>query len=115
MAVGGLMARIRYWDNRLAGWMMRHFYILFFEIILVAIFVVFFIITVNVINIGADTVKTSTSEKLLLMQSFNSLLITLLFLLNSFWMLYVFNGILRIRAVLKEIGFSLTTKRRNES
>ena len=109
------MAQIRYWDNRSAKWMMRHFYILFFEIFLVVIFFAFFVNVIQVININADISKSSIVERLMMSQSVSTLIIVLLLLLNSFWMLYMFSSILRLRGILREMNFNLNKRTRNSS
>jgi len=106
MAFSDFMAKVRYLDSRSAKWMMRHFYILFFEFFLVAIFFFFFANTLHVINLGTDIDPNSILERLLLTQSVNGLIIVILLLLNSFWMLYMFNSIIRYRSILKEISFN---------
>ena len=110
MFFNNLMAKVRYWDNRMAKWMIRHFYILFFEVFLVFIFVGLFVVTIKVLDASTD-VKDGVIEKLLLSQSFTGILITVLLLLNSFWMLYIFNEIIRTRSTLKEIGFHLSKRK----
>ena len=112
MSFNDAMMKIRYWDNKLAKWMIRHFYILFFEILLVFVFIALFVITIKVIDISTDIPHDNLAAHLLSLQSTNQILVTLLLLLNSFWMLYVFSGIIRIRSILKEISFNLN-KRRN--
>ena len=107
MAFSDFMAKVREWDNRSAKWIMRHFYILFFEIFLVLIFLGLFINTIQVINISDSVSPNDISERLLLSQSVNGLIIVLLLLLNSFWMLYMFNSIIRFRSLLKEINYNL--------
>src|SRR3989338_8816321 len=102
MAFNEFMARVRYWDNRTAKWMIRHFYLLFFEAVLVYIFVGIFVLTIKTID-ASTAVGNSVLEKLLLTQSFGVILIAFLLLLNSFWMLYIFNEILRTRSILKDI------------
>ena len=104
------MAKVRYWDNRAAKWMIRHFYLLFFEVFLVFIFVGLFVITIKIIDVSAD-IKGGIVERLLFWQTATTILITVLFLLNSFWMLYIFNEIIRTRSTLKEISFNLTKRR----
>lgn len=100
-----LMSKIRHWDNLCARWMMRHFYILFFEIVLVIIFFIFFFNTIRSIDVSTQVAKDNIIEQILMQQTTNSHLIIVLMLLNSFWMLYVFNEISRIRLLLKEINF----------
>jgi len=104
------MARVRYWDNRMAKWMIRHFYLLFFEIILVLVFVGLFVITIHVIDVNS-AIQNQPLERLLFLGTVVSILITLLLLLNSFWMLYIFNEMIRTRSTLKEISFNLTRRR----
>lgn len=90
--------------------MIRHFYILFFEVILVLIFVGLFVITIKVIDASA-IVNNDIIQRLLLFQAFNAILITVLLLLNSFWMLYIFNELIRTRSTLKEISFHLSKRK----
>ena len=110
MLFNDLMAKVRYWDNRMAKWMIRHFYLLFFEIFLVFIFVGLFVITLKIIDASA-LISKNMIERLLLLQSIISVIVTLLLLLNSFWMLYIFNEIIRTRSTLKEINFNLTKRK----
>ena len=104
------MNKVRQWDNRTAQWVVRHFYILFFEIILVAIFIGMFANAIKLIDIGMDIHKNDIIERLLLNQSVNTLLITVLLLFNSFWLLYIFSGMLRLRNLLKNIDFNLSRR-----
>ena len=104
------MARVRYWDNRMAKWMIRHFYLLFFEIILVLAFVGLFVITIQAIDVHAE-MNNTPSERLLFLETVIFILISLLLLFNSFWMLYIFNEMIRMRSTLKEISFNLTRRR----
>ena len=110
MLFNDLMAKVRYWDNKMAKWMIRHFYILFFEVFLVLVFVGAFVITIKVLDTSAE-VRNNTIEKFLMFQSLNAILITVLLLLNSFWMLYIFNEIIRTRSTLKEISFHLSKRK----
>ena len=111
MSFNDFMNKVRHWDNRTAQWVVRHFYILFFEIILVAVFIGVFMNTIKIIDIGTDIRKNDIVERLLMSQSVNTLLITILLLFNSFWLLYIFSGLLRIRNLLKNIDFSLSRRR----
>ena len=115
MGFGDFMVKVRELDNRSAKWIMRHFYILFFEIFLVLIFLGLFINTLQVINISDKVSPADVSERLLLSQSVNGLIIVLLMLLNSFWMLYIFNSMIRFRSLLKEINFNLRKRREAHS
>jgi len=110
MSFGNFMNKVRQWDNRSNQWFVRHFYVLFFEIILVMTFVFFFTLIIKTINIASDTANPTTIEKLLLNQNYLGLLIVFLILINSFWMLFMFSGMLKIRAILKNIDFSLSRR-----
>ena len=105
------MNKVRQWDNRSAQWMMKHFYMLFFEFILVGVFVFFFMNTFKVIDASDQISKFDPVSNLLLAQTTNTSLIVILLLFNSFWMLYIFNSILRLRGVLKNIEYNLSRKR----
>ena len=112
MGLNDFMAKVRYWDNRSAKWMMRHFYILFFEIFLVSIFVWGFINNLRLIDVGSAIAPSNLIERLLLTQTINGVIALLLLLLNSFWMLFIFGNMIRFRSLLKEISFHLS-KRKN--
>lgn len=107
------MNKVRYWDNLCSRWMMRHFYILFFEAVLVAIFFVFFFLTLQSLDLSASIAADNITQQLAWQQLINSRIIVILLLLNSFWMLYVFNGMSRIRIILREISFHLTRGRKS--
>ena len=109
------MNRIRQWDNKSAQWITRHFYILFFEIILVAIFLVAFANSLKIIDVKVDMGPGSIIERLLMAQSVNTLLIVVLLLFNSFWILYIFSSLLRLRSVLKNIDFNLSRRNHGQS
>ena len=101
--------KIRYFDSLIAKWLMRHFYFMFFQIILVVIFLFWFVNLFNVI----DTTQTLSKDNVLLerilkTQAVNSTIAVSLILLNSFWMLYIFNVIQRMHNFLKDISFSLS-------
>ncbi len=110
MGFNDFMNKVRQWDNRSAQWIVRHFYILFFEIILVVIFVATFMNALKIIDVGIDIQKGTLLERLLMTQSINTLLIVILLLFNSFWMLYIFGSLLRLRSLLKNIDFNLSRR-----
>ena len=110
MSFSDFMNKIRQWDNRTAQWVVRHFYILFFEFILAGIFIGMFVNALKLVDIGLDIQKKDIIERLLLNQSVNTLLITILLLFNSFWLLYIFSGLLRVRNLLKNIDFNLSRR-----
>jgi len=105
------MSKVRYWDNQSMKWMMRNFYILFFEIVLVVVFVFFFVNVLKVIDLSIDVPREKTLEQLLLSQSINTLIIVFLLLMNSFWMLYIFGSIIRMRTSLRDLNYQLTRRR----
>ncbi len=106
MAYSDFMKKVRYWDNLTAKWILRHFYLMFFQIILVLVFVGWFINTLHVIDISFESNKHDILERLLLTQSINTTIIVLLTILNSFWLLYLFSGIQRLRSILKDISYN---------
>jgi hypothetical protein len=110
MAFNDFMNKIRQWDNRSAQWMMKHFYMLFFEFILVGVFVFFFMNSFKIID-ASDHLPNDAAASLMLAQTINTSLIVILLLFNSFWMLYIFNSILRLRGVLKNIDYNLSRRR----
>lgn len=107
MSFNDFMIKIRQWDNRSARWMMRHFYIIFFEFVLVIIFFIFFFNIFRSIDIASQVSREDLPAQLLVQQDTNTKIIIVLLLLNSFWMLYIFNGMQRIRSILKEISYNL--------
>ena len=116
MTLKNFMNKIRYWDNLTAKWLMRHFYFMFFQIALFIIFLFWFVNMFNVIDVNYQTSKSSVLERAIMTQSVNSTIMVLLLLLNSFWMLYIFNGIQRITNLLKDINYNIhriITKNKN--
>ncbi len=111
MSFQDFMVKVRQWDNACARWMLRHFYILFFEFVLVIIFFLFLFNTLKTLDISSNIGSRNIVEKLLFQQSIHTLMIIFLLLLNSFWMLYVFNELTRLRAVLKDISFGLSRRK----
>ena len=112
MSFEDFMAKVRHLDNRCARWMMRHFYILFFEFVLVVIFFIFFYNIFRVIDLSAQTSSDNLLEQLLAQQATNTLIITMLLILNSFWMLFIFNGMNRLTILLREITYNLSRRNR---
>ena len=111
MAFQDFMNKVRQLDNRLAHWITRHFYILFFEFILVGIFIAVFVNALKIIDVNFDLAKNNIIERLMLAQTYNTLFIVILLLFNSFWMLYIFNSILRLRGLLKNMDYNLSRRR----
>jgi hypothetical protein len=67
-----------------------------------------------VINLGVDTPKDNLIGRLLLTQSVNTLIIALLLILNSFWTLYIFNNLTRLRSLMKEMNYHMSKFFRKE-
>ena len=111
MSFNEFMSKVRYWDNQSVKWIMKHFYILFFEIVLVVIFLGFFVCSLKVIDLSVRISKDNVVENLVLAQTISLLILVFLILMNSFWMLYMFNGIIRIRTTLRDISFNLNRRR----
>ena len=111
MAFKDFMNKIRYLDNLAAKWLMRHFYFMFFQIVLFGIFLFWFVNMFNVIDISYQISKASALERAAMTQSVNTTIITLLLLLNSFWMLYIFNGIQRLVNLLKDVSYNINRLR----
>lgn len=111
MAFDDFMQKVRYWDNLVAKWVMRHLYFVFFQIILVIIFIVWFNNTLHVLANIADannqSARPSITENLLISQSINITLLSFLLILNAFWVLFIFNGMQRILYTLKDMSYSL--------
>ena len=111
MAFKDLMNSIRYWDNLTAKWLMRHFYFTFFQIVLVVVFVFWFINLFNILDTNSlPPTQTTLSERILIAQSNNITIIVFLLLLNSFWMLFIFNALQRLLNVLKDVSFNLSRR-----
>ena len=111
MAYKNFMNKIRYWDNLTAKWLMRHFYFMFFQITLFVIFLFWFVNMFNVIDTTYQVEANSTLERAIATQSVNATIIVLLLLLNSFWMLYIFNGMQRMTNILKDISYNISRLR----
>jgi hypothetical protein len=104
------MNKIRQWDNRSQLWFSKNFSMLLFEIILVAIFVIFLNNTIDIIGLSTAVPKGNLLDKILLAQSGLILLVVVLMLFNAFIMLFIFNSMLRLRSILKNIDFNLSRR-----
>jgi magnesium-transporting ATPase (P-type) len=113
MAYRDFMNKVRYWDNILSRWLMRHIYFIFFEAILVVIFIVWFIKMFSIIDTTVQAQSGGLIERMMSLQTTNMAIITLLMLMNSFWMLYMFNSVQRLRAILKDMNYHIGKLRSN--
>ena len=112
MSFQDFMSKVRYWDNICARWMIRHFYIVFFEFVLVIIFFIFFFNMLKALDITSNISQSNITDQLLAQQITNTQIIIVLLILNSFWLLFMFNGVGRLRIILKEISYNLTRSNR---
>ena len=104
------MNKVRHWDNLTAKWLIRHFYFTFFQIVLVVVFVFWFANLFNIIDTSVAVSKTNIQERMLMAFSINTTIIVFLLLLNSFWLLFMFNTMQRLTTILKDIGYNLTRR-----
>jgi len=104
MSYSDFMNKVRYWDNRTAKWFMRHFYFMFFQIVLVGIFFVWFMNVFSVIDIS-QAAGNDIITRMLKSVSVNISILVLLLLLNSFWLLFMFNSMQRLATILRDISF----------
>ncbi|MFP4472790.1 MAG: hypothetical protein ACLFPX_02830 [Candidatus Omnitrophota bacterium] len=113
MRFDDVMNTIRRWDNRCARWMMRHFYFFFFQVVLIVVFFVLFVNAINTIDLGSQLAPDSLIQHILHQNSVSLLVIIFLMLLNSFWMLFMFNTMNRIRYILKDIHYATLRNSQN--
>jgi hypothetical protein len=102
-----LMSKIRYWDSRVAKWLMRHFYITFFQFVLVGAFCIWFANTIGIIDIGFNIPLRTTTERLLMTISVSLGIAVFLMLLTSFWLLFIFSHIQRMTTLLKDLNYTM--------
>ena len=114
MSYQDFMNKVRHWDNLVARWILRHFYLVFFQAVLAIIFVVWLINSLSVIDTRIQSSHAALTEQILMTQSVNLTIIVLLMILNSFWLLYIFNSIQGLRTLLKDIGYGITRLRINK-
>lgn len=115
MKFSDIMSKVRHFDNQCARWMMRHFYLLFFEFVLVIIFFLFLFNTFKTLDLSQHIVSDNMMEHLLVHQSMLTSIVIILLILNSFWMLYIFNGMVRIKIILKDINYNLLRSKHSNS
>lgn len=113
MSFADFMNKVRQWDTQAARWMMRHFYIVIFELVLIIIFCFFLFGTFRTIDISHNAAENSVTEQLMVQQVTGTSMIIILMLLNSFWMLYMFSEVTRLRTILKDISFYQSRRKPN--
>ncbi len=104
MAYKDFMQKVRHWDNLTAKWFLRHFYFMFFQIVLIVVFIFWFINLFSLID-SIFHAGRNNLEQILLNQSVNTTILVFLLLLNSFWLLFIFNGMQRVTTLLKDISY----------
>ena len=113
MALDEFITKVRSWDNRCQRWLMRGAFFIFFEFVLAFVFFVLLFNALKFLDLSARADEKDMVQQLLLQQTNNGLIIIGLLVLNSFWMLYMFSGINRLRLILKDISYSLMRRRQN--
>jgi len=108
MGYQDFLSKIRYWDNIIAKWMVRHVYILFLQIVLFIIFLFWFVNIFHVMDTSFSIDKANNIERMMSAQSINTAILVFLVLLNSFLMLYIFSSITRLRTVLRDIHYTIS-------
>lgn len=111
MPLDEFMSKVRAWDNRCQRWLMRGAFFIFFELVLALVFCILLVNIMRFFDISTHSDNSDTIQQLLIQQTGNSLIIIGLLVLNSFWMLYMFSGINRLRLILKDISYSLMRRR----
>lgn len=113
MGIEEFTNKIRQFDNLTAKWIMRHFYVTFFQVTLFIIFLFWFVNMFKVIDIS-QTPHQNLIERSLTTQSVNMTIIVFLMLLNAFWTLYMFTGIQRLSNLLRDINYNLSRPRHHQ-
>lgn len=111
MSYQNFMNKIRQIDNLTARWLMRHFYFTFFQFVLIVVFLFWFVNMFNVIDISLQASKSNLLEQILANQSINLTITVFLMILNSFWLLFIFNAIQRMRTILRDISYNISRLR----
>jgi len=114
MTYNNFIKKINYWDRLMSKWMIRHFYFIFFQTVLVIIFIFWFINTIKTIDLSFQILKTNMLQRILMAQSINTSIIVLLIILNSFWLLFIFNTLQRVNNNVRDINYKFNnSKNRN--
>ncbi|MDE2221879.1 MAG: hypothetical protein KGK03_02290 [Candidatus Omnitrophica bacterium] len=111
MGQNELLSKIRQWDNRAGQWMGRHFYIIFFQVILIIIFILGFGIGLKTIYSSFDVPKNDVIAQLLLIQSYAMILTVMLLILIALGVLNLISHNSRIRSAIRNIEFNLSKRR----
>ena len=90
---------------------MRHFYFTFFQLVLLIVFVFMFRNLLNVLDSGYHHSDHTVVEASLHTLNINSIIISVLLLLNSFWMLYMLNAMQRLGNLIKDVSYNINRLR----
>ena len=104
MSFNDFMSKVRFFDNLITKWIMRQFYL--FQIPLWIIFFVWLFNTLSIIETKSHITDQMVTERILQTQTVYVAIIVIILLLNSFWMLYMFNAMQSIRLLLKDINYN---------
>ncbi len=110
MSVNDLLSRVRHWDNTISKWLMNNFYYTFFHLVVVVVFLLWAVNMLGLITTSLEIKNENPLEKMMILQSFNSSIMTFLLLLNSLWILYLLNNSHRIKNSLKNISYNTAIK-----
>ncbi len=117
MSINDILSKLKYWDSVMLKWLMRSFYLTFFQIIfqiiLVVTFFFWFINTLSVIDESSQQTSTLT-ERILVTQNTNINILVFLAILNSFWLLFMLNIMQSVKSLLKDITFNTSRIRNRE-
>ena len=108
MSFQDFMNKIRHWDNLTARWLMRHFYFMFFQAVLLLVFLIWFVNLFRVIDTGYQIPRDDPIGRITVAQSINTTIIVFLLLLNSFWVLFMFSSLQRMSSLLKDISYYMS-------
>jgi hypothetical protein len=111
MSYADFMNKVRRLDHYVARWMMRHFYLLFFQMVLVAIFIFWFVNVFVVIDTSTHAPQSSLTDRILANHSVHLSIIVFLMLLNSFWVLFMFSSLQRLVGLIKDLNYNINRMR----
>jgi hypothetical protein len=103
-----LSKKIRYWDHLVSKWLMRHFYFFFFHIVLFLIFITLIFNIVQMMGLNSSDNPDGSLHRLLLVQNYNIVLLVFLMILNGFWVLNMFQTLIRMTGLLKDMGYHIS-------
>lgn len=109
-----MTSKLRQWDHRSSQWFTKNFSVLLFEVLLAFICFLLLNMMIDLFAIEGRVNKDNLTEQILLSQARLTQLIVMILIFNSFLMIYLFNNMIKIRGVLKNMDYN-TSRRRNDS